>query len=182
MRLRRLTRNDEASLFALDSDPAVMRWINGGQATSLEAFRRETLPVYLSAAPEPFGFWIIELQADAAGWVSLRPELKGSSARLGYRLARPFWGRGIATRAASEMVRLGFEHSPIDRIVATTYEENLASQRVLEKVGFRLERRFRMTSDKLAAEDTAVSSGELWPGDDLLYLIERGKTAATSLQ
>lgn len=183
--LRRLTIDDVAALHAMDNDPDVMRWINGGLPISREQFEADVLPVYLSGDPDPFGFRVIECDGGFAGWVSLRRR-EGESAELGYRIPRGLWGRGLATSAAKALIDRGFDESAITTITATTYEENWGSQRVLEKLGFVLEQRFRMTDDGPGAGDTSVSDGELWDGDDLLYAIARedwmarAKTAATS--
>jgi len=54
---------------------------------------------------------------------------------LGYVLARDCWGRGYATEAATALVRAGFEELGLRRIFATCDVDNVASARVLEKVG-----------------------------------------------
>ncbi len=65
---------------------------------------------------------------------------RGPEIELAYRLAKPYWGRGYATEAARAWVRHGFDELGLDRIVALTHPENVASRRVLEKVGMRYER------------------------------------------
>ena len=54
---------------------------------------------------------------------------------LGYVLCRHAWGRGIATEAARRLTRLAFEHFGAWRVWATCAPQNLASRRVLEKIG-----------------------------------------------
>jgi RimJ/RimL family protein N-acetyltransferase len=60
----------------------------------------------------------------------------------------------------------------LQRIVATTYEDNTASIRVMERLGMALVRRFRYAADETPG-DTAVSDGDLWPGEDVLYAVDR---------
>ena len=55
---------------------------------------------------------------------------------LGLRLAQPYWGKGLATEVASVWVRAAFDDFHIDRLTAIVHPENLASIRVLEKLGF----------------------------------------------
>lgn len=55
---------------------------------------------------------------------------------FGYRLAQPYWGKGFATEAASGWVRAAFGQFHIDRLTAFVHPENLASIRVLDKLGF----------------------------------------------
>ncbi len=60
-------------------------------------------------------------------------------AELGYWIGKPFWGRGWATEAATAVVSFGFRVLGLNRIHASHYSGNLASQRVLEKIGMRYE-------------------------------------------
>jgi ribosomal-protein-alanine N-acetyltransferase len=55
---------------------------------------------------------------------------------VAYRLARSAWGRGIATEAAEALVAHALGALGLPRVVAVTYPENRASQRVLDKLGF----------------------------------------------
>jgi RimJ/RimL family protein N-acetyltransferase len=55
---------------------------------------------------------------------------------LVFYLARPRWGRGFAIEAGTTFVRFGFDQINLNRIVANVQAENLASIRVLEKLGF----------------------------------------------
>lgn len=58
---------------------------------------------------------------------------------LGYWVAEPFWGKGIASIAVGLMVSYTFETFAVNRIVAEVFDYNRASMRVLEKNGFYLE-------------------------------------------
>ena len=54
---------------------------------------------------------------------------------LGYRLGRRWWRRGYATEAASACLRFAFGELGLERVVAVTDPDNVASQRVLAKIG-----------------------------------------------
>lgn len=54
---------------------------------------------------------------------------------VGYVLASQVWGRGYATEAARASLQHGFDVVGLDRIISTTYEDHLASRRVMEKCG-----------------------------------------------
>ena len=60
----------------------------------------------------------------------------GDDVELAYRLIRPAWGRGIASEAGAALVEYAFGTLGLSRLVAVTYPENRASQRVLDKLGF----------------------------------------------
>ena len=59
---------------------------------------------------------------------------------LGYDLARSHWGRGVASEAVRAVLRFAFDELELDLIQATTVVENARSIRLLERLGFELER------------------------------------------
>lgn len=75
--------------------------------------------------------------------LELKDDVYRNSAELGYWLAEPYWGQGIATRSVQAIVRYAFEELGLKRIYAGVFETNPASARVLEKAGFKLEGRLR---------------------------------------
>jgi ribosomal-protein-alanine N-acetyltransferase len=58
---------------------------------------------------------------------------------FGYSLSRHYWGRGLATEAAKAVVQFGFEAMGLYRIEAKCMVENVASERVMQKVGLSFE-------------------------------------------
>lgn len=58
-----------------------------------------------------------------------------SQASMGYCLNRQFWGYGFATEAAYALCKVGFSELKLHRIFATCRPENIASARVMEKIG-----------------------------------------------
>lgn len=60
-------------------------------------------------------------------------------AEIGYCLQKEVWGRGYGTEVARLLVRLGFDHLHLHRLIATCDPENIGSIRVLEKAGFQRE-------------------------------------------
>jgi RimJ/RimL family protein N-acetyltransferase len=80
--------------------------------------------------------------------VMLHPDVERVSAELGYWLAEPFWGRGITTAAVRAMTAYALATFPLTRIYAVPFASNLASGRVLEKAGYRLEARMRRSAIK----------------------------------
>jgi RimJ/RimL family protein N-acetyltransferase len=177
--LRRFTENDEDHLYELDNDPEVMRYINGGGPTPRAAIQNDILPVFLRYNERfaEYGFWATIEQAtgDFVGWFSLRPAKDAShEVILGYRLRRAAWGKGYATEGARALIGKAFTKLGARRVVATTYEHNLASRRVMEKLGMTLVRRFRITPEEVARSDTYhAPSLEVWDGDDVEYALER---------
>ena len=179
MILRRFTEDDAGFLFELDSDPEVMRFLTGGVPTPRDAIQNDILPAFLRSY-EPFtGFGVFAaIEKDSGeflGWFSLRPKDASDpgNVSLGYRLRRAAWGRGYATEVARALIRKGFTDLGVQRVYATTYQDNLASRRVMEKAGLTLVRTYRMTIEELLANNSAshTPSEELWDGDDVEYAL-----------
>lgn len=181
--LRQFTSADIDHIFALDNDPDVMRYLNGGLPTERSIIENEILPGFLhyDEAEPSFGFWAVEHKetGDFLGWISLRPTDKtGIEAVLGYRFRKAAWGKGYATEGCRALIDHCFVATDLQRVVATTYEENLASQRVMEKLGMTLVRRFRLTPEEIAKGDTFHTGSDaepvdVWDGDDVEYAVER---------
>lgn len=82
--------------------------------------------------------WAITENGSLAGGISLtrREGAQKHSAGIAYWLGEPFWGRGVATQAVSQLLSLAFEDTTLVRIDTTVLAWNAASARVLEKNGF----------------------------------------------
>ncbi|MGH2448968.1 MAG: GNAT family N-acetyltransferase [Chloroflexota bacterium] len=178
--LRRFTEFDVDNLAELDSDPEVMRYLNGGIPTPREVIEREVLPRFLHyyAIYDAYGFWaaIEKSTSQFVGWFCLHPEDDGDDRRLalGYRLRKAAWGKGYATEGSKALIAKGFGELGARRIFATTYERNRRSWRVMEKAGMKLARTYRMTPQEVAAAGTFVSEPEQsWEGNDVEYAIDR---------
>jgi RimJ/RimL family protein N-acetyltransferase len=82
----------------------------------------------------------IELDRHAVGGVRLGiADAAGGIGSLGYNVARPYWGRGIATDAVGAVVSYGFTTLGLTRMFATADARNLASIRVMQKLGMKHE-------------------------------------------
>ena len=88
-----------------------------------------------SEANEPH---VIEADGAIAGRVNLNNVVRGpfQSANLGYWVSRHLNGRGVATEAVGEIVRIAFDDLGLHRVEAGTLLHNTGSQRVLERNGF----------------------------------------------
>lgn len=76
--------------------------------------------------------------ARVVGRITLNEIVRGPflSCHLGYWVAEPFTGRGLATAAVRDIVRAAFDELGLHRVQAGTLVHNVASQRVLERTGF----------------------------------------------
>jgi RimJ/RimL family protein N-acetyltransferase len=92
----------------------------------------------------------IAVNDEAIGGVGfvLKPDVERVSAEIGYWLAEPFWGRGIASDALTAVTAYAVETHQLTRIFAMPFAWNAASCRVLEKAGYVLEARLRRSAIK----------------------------------
>lgn len=146
--LRGFTAADTDHLLALDNDPEVMRYINGGRPTSREAIETRTLPRLLHDYPcwQTRGYWAAQEKPTGTflGWFEFRPLQEHSPAvvELGYRLNQAAWGRGYATEGSRALIDKGFTDLQVERVTANTMAVNTRSRGVMEKSGLSLVRTF----------------------------------------
>lgn len=149
--LRPLQLEDAETLFAMDSDPEVMRYLTVTFAPPL--------------SPEPAREWIRYLQTqyydkascygvfaavekasgELVGWFIFRPaieyrfavsaDFKEGELELGYRFQQKFWGRDLATEGSKALIAYAREDPAVKAVVAIALVTNLASTRVMEKSG-----------------------------------------------
>ena len=151
MILRDIESADEQNLLELDSDPEVMKYLtNGLPHTRVEIrqtlFRMGEMRVHHSGK---FGYWaaIEKSTSKFMGWFHFRPRFKDPTnttiIELGYRLKKDFWGQGYATEGSLALLDKGFNQLGVEKVFATTMKKNIASQRVMEKVGMKFDKEFR---------------------------------------
>ena len=145
--LREFKDGDWASVHEYASDPEVVRFMDWGPNTEEETRnfikraishqnekprRNFTLAIILKSENKLIG---------SCGIVVSDPDNR--QGYIGYCLNRNFWGQGYATETARALLKFGFEKLNLHRIFATCDPKNVASARVLEKIGMKLEGRLR---------------------------------------
>jgi RimJ/RimL family protein N-acetyltransferase len=139
--IRPLRSADLGTILDLYSDPDAMRWA-GGATTDVEESERRLQRLIDHQEEHGFSLWAV-IERDSGTLMGdcglIHYAFKGPEVELGFRLKVPFWGKGYATEAARAVLAYGFEEVGLDRIVAVAHPDNVASQRVLEKVGMRRE-------------------------------------------
>ena len=132
--------DDLEPLFAINGDPAVMRWFarTMDRAESDEWGRR----IAANFGDRPYGFWVVDLPGEGmAGVVGLQPVTFDAAftpaVEIGWRIATRSQRRGLAEEAARIALAFGFGPARLDRVVAFTPPGNEASWRLMEKLGMR---------------------------------------------
>lgn len=143
LRFQPFTEDDVDALHQLWTDPDVRRYLWDDQVISRET-AKEIVHASLSSFQEQnFGFWTLRFLEDVAtiiGFCGLRffddpPEIE-----ILYGVAPAYWGKDLATEAAKAVLRYGFEELRLEKIWGGTDAPNVASIRVLEKLGMTYEK------------------------------------------
>jgi RimJ/RimL family protein N-acetyltransferase len=152
--LRRLNDGDVDDLYALDSDPEVMRYLNDGRTHTREEIATRVLPHYLdhyARYGDRYGFWAAIEKGSGAfiGWFHFRPYRPApEEIALGYRLIRSAWGKHYATEGSRALIEKGFTEFGVRKVVADTLVGNVRSRRVMEALGMRVEEESTLAPDE----------------------------------
>ncbi len=145
--LREFEERDWRAVQAYQSDPRYLRYYAWTDRTEEDgrAFVRMFLDSQEERPRRKFQLAVVlGAEGNLIGNCGVRvngPDLREGN--IGYELDPRYWGHGYATEAASAVLELGFAELGLHRIWAECVAENLASTRVLEKVGMRREGHFR---------------------------------------
>jgi RimJ/RimL family protein N-acetyltransferase len=140
---------------ALNADPAVMRFY----PSTLARPESDDLAKRIMDEFERrgFGFWAVEIPGHTpfAGFVGLSvPSFEAAftpCVEAGWRLARQHWGRGYATEAARAALGYAFDVLRLDEVVAFAVPANVASLRVMDRIGMQRDRRGDFEHPRLPA-------------------------------
>jgi RimJ/RimL family protein N-acetyltransferase len=141
LRAERLMPEHFEAIRAMDADPQYMALL-GGPRSEAETYAYVAKNL-LHWEEHRFGLWMLRDEAGCiAGRCVLRHlDVEGTDEiELGYGFHPSYWGRGLATEVARELLRLGLDALCRPSIVAITRHDNARSQRVLEKTGLIYER------------------------------------------
>ncbi len=142
---RLMSKEDGALLLDLDSDPEVMRFINGGRPTTQEEIDEKHIPRLLAYRnpDKGWGIWQVNTKQDNAfvGWILARPmhffsdNTDYTDIELGWRFKQHTWGKGFATEAAQSVLKGLHEQIGYSKFSAIAVSENLGSISVMKKLG-----------------------------------------------
>jgi len=164
--LRPAEQRDAATTFAFRSLPEVSHWVTA-QVTDPDAWEAgygDRLPDTLIIEQDGVVIGDLMLRYDDP-WSQLevREQAVGTQIEVGYTLDPAHAGRGYATEAVLAALRICFEELGVRRVIAQCFADNVASWRLMERVGMRREQH--------SVKDSLHRSGE-WL-DGLLYALLR---------
>lgn len=139
--IRQFHEQDYTSLFEYLSNPIVYRF-EPGEPISLEKAKELTLE-----RARGIDFWAVVLKDDQkmVGHLFFKQTEPKEflTWELGYIFNPVFHNKGYATESAYGLIHYGFTHLGIHRVIAHCNPENIASWKVLEKIGMKREGYFR---------------------------------------
>lgn len=140
--LRKLSLEDAEDMFAYSCNQEVYKYVawepHNTKSDSVK-FIELALTYYANKKVIPWGIVYKENRKligtiDFSSW-----QPRHHIAEIGYVLSQDYWGKGIATEAANEVIQFGFNHMDLVRIQAKCFVENMNSARVMEKTGMSFE-------------------------------------------
>ncbi len=135
--LRQFTEADASLIRQLNSEPGVLQYIPEPVPESDERARQIIADIILPQYKNNLGRWAVHLKEtnEFIGWCGLKWLKETDEIDLGYRFIPAAWGKGYATEAASHTLKYGLQQLQLKKIVAHAHIDNIASQKVLEKIG-----------------------------------------------
>ncbi|HVZ92506.1 MAG TPA: GNAT family N-acetyltransferase [Rhizomicrobium sp.] len=134
--LRGLRQEDFEPLAEIMADPDVARYLSGEPLTRAETWR--SLAIALGHWKlRGYGLWAVERKSDGAflGRVGMINPEGWPGLEIGWTLGKPHWGKGYATEAARAAMDYAFCTQPVGRLISCIDPDNLASQRVAQRLG-----------------------------------------------
>ncbi|WP_068614200.1 GNAT family N-acetyltransferase [Paenibacillus tuaregi] len=143
LRLRKLEDRDASALFQIWGNSDVVRFLNMTRLESIQETRDMIDLLNGLSESEDTLRWGIELK-ETGGLIGSCGfniwQLSGADrGEIGYDLGKSYWGQGYMPEALSAILKFGYSVMGLNRIEALVLEENKASQRVLDKLGFKPE-------------------------------------------
>ena len=140
--LRRITKRDAPDMFEYAQNREVSKYLTWDAHDDIYYTRDYIRFLQKKYRSGEYYDWGIELREESkfigtCGFSNFDPD--NLKAEIGYVLNPKYHNMGIATEAVKAIIEYSFLHLGLHRLEARTVEENHASQRVLEKCGFRLE-------------------------------------------
>lgn len=155
LKFRLMDSQDAQALWQLDQDPQVMKFLTGGQATSMDKINSVFIPRMEKYRDDKLGWGIWQVSDKVTdeylGWVLIRPMAFFTDSpnfkdlELGWRFFQSTWGKGYATEAAIAIKNAVITLSDVSHVSALAVADNLASVGVMKKMGMSFVRAYLHT-------------------------------------
>ena len=135
--LRQFTEMDAALLLQLNSDPEVVKYVHELPLVTEGQARDIIVNIIMPQYKNELGRWAMQKKdnMEFIGWCGLKYLPEKDEIDLGYRLLKKEWGKGFASEAAQHTLEYGFNKLNLPLITGKAHKENIASLKILEKLG-----------------------------------------------
>ena len=144
--LRKIRIDDSEPMFAYASHPDVSRfttWETHKSIGNTNQFISFLLRQYEASEPSNWGITLRETQQLIGTCGFMYWDREQRLAEIGYALAKDYWGRGLMVEAVRQIIEFAFERMAVERVIARCHIDNLASERVMQKIGMTFENLLR---------------------------------------
>lgn len=139
--MRKFTLDDADAVFEFSTCEAVTEFTGDAGVVKTKADAKELIKRIWLAEYEAYGYarYALVYKADnkVIGFCGLKFETRINSTDIGYRLLPAYWGKGLATEAATATLEYAQRTLNIDHILGEAVDENIASNKLLKNVGFK---------------------------------------------
>jgi [ribosomal protein S5]-alanine N-acetyltransferase len=142
--LRPISPSDVDALHAFWTDPAVRKYLWDNEVISRETvveIVRHSESCFRELGAGLFAIELLEQPGELIGFCGLRHMSDSDDVELLYGILPRYWGEGLVTEAAREVLRHGFEACGLPRILGATDTPNQRSVRVMQRLGMVFEDR-----------------------------------------
>ena len=149
--LRRFTPDDAEFILTLVNEPSFLRYIGDKQVRNLEDARQYILngPV-ASYERNDFGLYLVELREPHTpiGMCGLIKREELPDPDIGFAFLPDFWNKGFAFEAAAVVLQDAGDRLRLQRLLAITSQDNDASIKLLQRLGFRFAQEIKLSPDR----------------------------------
>jgi ribosomal-protein-alanine N-acetyltransferase len=147
--LREMLPSDAVALFEMDCNPNVHKYLWNKPLTSIDEVYQYIEMVRNQYLENNIGRFVVVLKEtnELIGWAGLKynTEIVNNKVDfydIGYRLNEKFWGKGYASEASFAWLDYGFNVMKIKIMEAAAHTDNIASNRILQKIGMEMTEKY----------------------------------------
>ena len=135
--LGQFTEDDAGLILDLNSYPEIVKYVHEPVLITEEQAKKIIADIILPQYKNNLGRWATYTKSnnEFIGWCGLKYLADKDEIDLGYRFKKNAWGKGYATEAAKHTLDHGFNNLDLKLIIGRAHIENIASIKVLEKIG-----------------------------------------------
>lgn len=147
--LRELNPDDAQNFYDLNANPNVIKYTGNTAFEDVEEARNFLLN-YKDYDENGFGRWAVieKSNGEFLGWCGLKYSKYINETDIGFRFFEKYWNKGFASESAKACLDYGFQKLNLQKIIGRAMAENIASLKVLEKIGLIFDKEFDFDGNK----------------------------------